>query len=167
MGVLLQPANKQRGDAASARAFNCRVLPHPPYPSIPHPVLRAQFSRPSPSFPYREVAPPPTPHPRHFKALRNEDSEHGDISGRSRVSVSRRQWAWRYPEPSLLFQADLDATCRVRAQISGTSPTFEACVVRLSLHMGPNSGFNDLKASLLTQGPWQTPGLSSTAVTFP
>lgn len=55
---------------------------------------------------------------------------------------------------------------RKREQTSGPSTTFEACVVSLSLHMGPNSGFNDLKASLLTQGPWQTPGLPSTAVTF-
>lgn len=59
-GVLLQTDNKQRGDAASSQGLQLQGPSAFPYPSIPHPELRAQFSRPSSSLPYREVA--PTPH---------------------------------------------------------------------------------------------------------
>lgn len=59
-GILLQTDNKQRGDAASSQGLQLQGPSAFPYPSIPHPELRAQFSRPSSSLPYREVA--PTPH---------------------------------------------------------------------------------------------------------
>lgn len=58
-GVLLQTDNKQRGDAASSQGLQLQGPSAFPYPSIPHPELRAQFSRPSSSLPYREVAPNP------------------------------------------------------------------------------------------------------------